>query len=244
MDFPRQGRVTGRHVSRVASLLVLLVLGLACPGGAALAQPAALSLNPAQGPPGTNVVATASGFTPGDTLTLIWSGNGAFLTNAMADANGNATIQITIPNSGNGQSQVQVQSRFGQTASATFTITAAQPAALALSPAQGPVGTSVTATASGFAPGDMLSLFVFPMTEPVATATADASGGARIPFAVPSVEAGGHDVSVQGRSGQRRARPSPSPRRVRPRPRPPPPRRWRRARRRPRAAPPPAPRRP
>jgi len=163
MDFARHGRVTVRHAGSVASMLLLFAVCLARPGGMAFAQPAAaVSLNPAQGRVGTNVVATASGFTPGDTLTLIWSGNGAFLANAMADANGNATIQITIPDSNNGQFQVQVQSRFGQAASATFTVTTAQAAALSLNPAQAAVGTNIVATASGFAPGEMLSLFVFP----------------------------------------------------------------------------------
>jgi hypothetical protein len=75
------------------------------------------------------------------------------------------------------------------------------PATLSLDPAQAPAGTNVVATVSGFPAGDVLSLFVFPITEPVATATADANGGARIPFTLPNVEAGAYDVGVQGRSG-------------------------------------------
>ncbi|MBV9327278.1 MAG: hypothetical protein JO352_26315, partial [Chloroflexi bacterium] len=47
----------------------------------------------------------------------------------------------------------------------------------------------------------MLSLFVFPITQPTATAAADASGNARITFTVPNVDNGGHQVSVQSPSG-------------------------------------------
>ena len=199
MDFPRQERGTVWRVGRVALLLVLLTVSLAHPGGAAFAQATALALNSAQGPVGTSVVATASGFAPGDTLSLFLFPMTEPVATATADASGGAQIPFAVPSLEAGAHLANVQSAAARSADATFTITAAE--ALALSPAQGPVGTSVAATASGFAPGDTLSLFVFPMTEPVATATADASGGAQIPFAVPNLAVGAHEANLQSAAG-------------------------------------------
>ncbi|MBV9603150.1 MAG: hypothetical protein JOZ87_40790 [Chloroflexi bacterium] len=200
-------------MSRIALMLVLLVSGVASPGGTALGQVApAMSLNPAQGAVGTSVTATASGFAPGEMLSVFVFPMTEPVTTATADANGGARIAFTVPNLGPaaaGAHQVSVQGSSGTAASATFTVTGgSQPVApaMSLSPTQGAVGTSVTATASGFAAGETLSLFVFPVgglapQQPLATATADANGGARIAFTVPNVEAGGQQVLVASPSG-------------------------------------------
>src|SRR5215813_5070778 len=125
-------------------------MGFGRPGGTALAQPGcigapmcAVSLNPAQGPVGTSVVATASGFAPGDTLSLYFDPIITPQTTATADANGGARIPFNVPNLpgiGTGARTVTVQGTPSQitTSGVTFTITAA--AALELNPAQGPVG--------------------------------------------------------------------------------------------------------
>ena len=199
-----------RHwpASRIALMLVLLVTGVASPGGTALGQAApALSLNPTQGAVGASVTATASGFAPGDRLSLFVFPMTKPVATATADASGGARIAFTVPEIGPGAAgahEVAVESPSGPYADATFTITGgSKPLAptVSLSQTQGAVGASVTATASGFVPGTRLSLFVseiggFVPKEPLATATADANGGARIAFTVPNIEAGWYQVTV------------------------------------------------
>jgi hypothetical protein len=154
-----------------------------------------LSLSSQEGPPGTSVTATGTGFQPGETVQVFF--NGAQVGTPVADTTGSFRATFTIPTLPNGNYQADAKGQSsGDTASAPFTVGGAS---VVLSVTSGPVGTNVTATGSGFAPG--ASVHVLFADSVVDTQTADTNGGVTSNFAIPRVVVGNYLVVMSVLNG-------------------------------------------
>jgi hypothetical protein len=127
------------------------------------AGPAAITLSVPQGEPSTNISITATGFTPGETVQMLF--NGASIGTPTADTNGTVTVPFTIPNLSAGTYVAEAHGQTsGYAANASFTVlaasataeptTAATPAATAQPTAQPTASPSPAAAgaAAGTAP--------------------------------------------------------------------------------------------
>jgi len=169
----------------------------------------ALAASPAQALPGARLVALASGFPPGGTLTLSW--DGATLAQATADDSGGARLDATLPATGPGAAagphEVRVGGPTHTTASAPVTVL--DPAqvyhpALALDAAQGQRGAHVALAATGFAPGQDVRFYWDRVGGPdLGTVRADTSGNADHTITIGqgfSVTDGAHRLYAAGSS--------------------------------------------
>jgi hypothetical protein len=154
-----------------------------------------LSLSSQDGPPGTSVTATGTGFQPGETVQVFF--NGAQVGTPLADTTGTFRTTFTIPSLPNGSYQADAKGQSsGDTASAPFTVGGAS---VMLSASSGPVGTNLTATGSGFAPGTSVRvLFADALVD---TQTANTNGSVTSNFAIPRVVAGNYLVTMTVQNG-------------------------------------------
>src|SRR5215831_1248050 len=154
-----------------------------------------LALSSQQGPPGTSVTATGTGFRPGETVQVFF--NGAQVGAPVADTAGMFNATFTIPNLANGNYQVDAKGQTsGDTASAPFTVGGAS---VTLNTYSGPVGTNLTATGSGFPAGDTVRVvFAGSLLD---TQTANTTGSVTSNFAIPRVASGVYLVVMNGRTG-------------------------------------------
>lgn len=108
-----------------------------------------LTLNPTTGPKGTSVTMTGSGWVPLATVTLTFVGATNTQLTTIPDANGNIAAAMNVPaDAARGPNQVTAADGKGNAAlAATFTVPGA---AISVSPAEGPVTTSVAITGTGF----------------------------------------------------------------------------------------------
>jgi hypothetical protein len=89
-----------RHLGLAATgaVLLALVVPVATGSSEALAQASSVTISPAQGPPGTEVTATGSGWTPGDTIQARWNTlNGATVGSATVNNSGGFTLPFAVP---------------------------------------------------------------------------------------------------------------------------------------------------
>jgi hypothetical protein len=117
-----------------------------------------ISLNPKQGPPGTEVTVTGSGFGPNYYVPIELGESPSALATAHVNDNRAFTTHLTIPAStAAGKLRVSANIKNGGSADAYFTVTAASAsqqgqASITITPANGPPGTMITADGSGFIP--------------------------------------------------------------------------------------------
>jgi hypothetical protein len=152
-----------------------------------------LTLTTQQGPPGTSVGASGTNFAPGDTVQLLF--NGAQVDSQQSDTTGLVNFEFSVPQLANGQYPVLATGRTRGSASVNFTISGTS---LRLSEQQGPPGNSVTATGTGFQPGESVQIFF--NGAQVGTATADTTGTFKQPFNVPTVANGNYQVDAKGQT--------------------------------------------
>lgn len=125
------------------------------PGGASasgtftVTVPPAIVVTPGQGPIGTSVTISGSDFAPSTTVSLLFGGvkvsSGGAPTISVGSS-GSFSCTVTVP-SGTTTASVSATDSNGQSASAPFTVTTP---AITLSAPQGPAGTTVTVSGSGF----------------------------------------------------------------------------------------------
>jgi hypothetical protein len=184
-------------------VIVSLILGalLMAPIGASAqtATPvpsAALSLSESSGQAGSNVTANGVGFRPSETVNVTF--NGQDVGQPVAADNGTFNLSFTVPTLVPATYGVLAVGRAsGATASAAYRIRLG-PATLSYDPAQAPPGTSVTATGTGFQPGETVQLsFNGPV---VGTATADTSGNVSIAFKMPDLAPGQYGSTATGQT--------------------------------------------
>jgi YVTN family beta-propeller protein len=151
-----------------------------------------ISLSPIQGPAGTAVTVSGSGFTPGGTITFTYDGSPITTTpgTVLANSTGNIPAGVTFLSTGTAGSKNVIatdtaSSQLSNTA--TFTVTVPT---ISLSPIQGPVGTTVTISGSGFTPGGTIT-FTYdgsPLTTSPSTVLANSTGN--IPAGVTFLSTG------------------------------------------------------
>jgi hypothetical protein len=152
-----------------------------------------LTLSPQQGPPNTSVGATGTNFAPGDSVQLLF--NGVQVDAQQADTTGLVNFEFSVPTLANGQYPVLATGRTRGSASVNFTISGTS---VALSSQQGPPGTSVTATGTGFQPGETVNVTFNNVA--VGNPVADPSGTFRVTFNIPQIAAGNYQVDARGQT--------------------------------------------
>lgn len=169
-------------------------------------QPTAISIAPSNGPPGTTVKVTGSGFDAGELVNLYWnctagSCSGTPLDSESASATGTFTGSITVPGATNGSFSVGAQGgTSGLFAAAPFTVNPV----LTISPTKGNPGTSVTVSGVGYVPGETVSIYggckVAPCSGPLLAATsADTAGNiSGVSITIPSAGVGTYPIAGQG----------------------------------------------
>lgn len=190
-----------------------------------------VTVSPSSGPPGTAISLTATGFLPGERVAQVWGDSvlaGAWGT---ADDAGTAVIDRNVPNVAGGEVTLHVVGRTsGRTASVPFTVISPSPSpspspsaspspspsaspspspssspVVTVEPTSGAPGTSITLTATGFAPGEQVAQHWGDAKLAGAWANADSSGTAIIVRNVPNVAAGNVSLRVIGSTSDRTA---------------------------------------
>jgi hypothetical protein len=160
---------------------------------------ASISLTSSQGKVGATLTANMQGYSPNEVIAVTF--DAAPLGSATADATGNASLSFSVPAAAAGAHSV-VGAGVTNSATATYTVIPG----VTLSTTTGNVGTTVTATFTGYGAADAITLnwhktsvSIVPLSTVPATITADAHGGATATFVVPDATNGPH--TVQGVAG-------------------------------------------
>ncbi len=140
-----------------------------------------LSVKPASGPTGTVVHFVGRGFAANSAVTVSSSLGAACGPPTSTATNGTFVCAYTLPQGQAGPYTFTATDAQSDSATATFTLAAA----LTVSPSRGPVGTLVTFTGAGFAPGHLVN--VTWAKGLACTGTASASGGFSCSVTIPSV---------------------------------------------------------
>jgi uncharacterized repeat protein (TIGR01451 family) len=167
-----------RRLARIVAcvLLILTSLPLAIRPKTAFAQQEAISINPTQGPPGTNVTVTGTGWQPGWTVPIGTDLSPTPLVTAIADSSGTFSISITIPSSAPaGQLRIWAVIGNGGSADAWFTVTTNAPT-VTVQKVWTADGNNTAKTV--FAPGDAIHYMVQVNSTDNTTVTATVGFGA------------------------------------------------------------------
>ena len=162
-----------------------------------------LALAPVSGPPGTQLTASAVGYQAFEKVNFYWNGSTTPFASPATNPYGYTGIfPFTVP-AGTVPGTYTIQGVGSKSKiSITSTFTAVAPSS-SLSSTTGPVGTSVTVTGAGYAPGETVNVqwnYSGPGTgTTVATTTANAySGVFTASFNVPTATTGSYPIAVAG----------------------------------------------
>ena len=149
-----------------------------------------MSISLTTGKPGDQVTLTASGFASGASVVITF--NNTQVKTATVGTNGNLNETFTVPAVAEGTYEVKVTVN-GISRTANFT-TQSQ---VNFSPANGPVGTQVSVSGTGFGPNKPLTLTFDGSAVPGSTGlTVNAEGAFNIAFDVPPIAAGSYTISI------------------------------------------------
>lgn len=162
----------------------------------------AITLSPSAGPGGTVVTVYGTGFqaTDANTIALTWD-TSTDLTPTMVpnpvpvDANGSWTAQFTVPAGVTGGTHTVAAAGGTTTTPATASYSGIS---LAITPATGPVGTTVTTTGTGFGASETGIAVTWDGTVVSGTVTAGTAGTWTTTFPVPTASSGTHTVDARG----------------------------------------------
>ncbi|MDD5288052.1 MAG: hypothetical protein PHY28_02930 [Dehalococcoidales bacterium] len=153
---------------------------------------AVMTIGPTTGSVDTNVAVTGKGFLANSNITITF--DGASVTTVPAsitsDADGGFVTNFKVPAGAAGNHTI-IASDTTNTISANFT---SSPAPANISPDSGPVGTSITATGSGFKANSKITITYNNVQ--AGTATTNAKGSFTATFAVPTSSMGAHDLVI------------------------------------------------
>ena len=145
-----------------------------------------LIINPDEGPPGTEVTVTGTGFGNRSDVTIYFDGDE--VETDRTSRYGSFTATFTVPALAPGKYDIEAEDDDDNTADADFTIIAAN---IGLNPTSGKVGTGLTVTGTGFT-GTVTIKY-----DGVTKATATASAGAfSATFNAPASASGAHTVAA------------------------------------------------
>jgi len=167
---------------------------------------ASLSISPTQGPTGTTVTLTGSGYAPSTGYAFCFGSSsaacpGGTSTTFTSTSGGAIPSGTTISSPASGNAYVDVsQGTAGLNFITSKAFTATTPS-ITLTPAQGPKGISVSVSGLGFSISTKIGTFTFNGAAPVQTCTAQttsASGAFSCTFTVPSSAAGIYTAVASG----------------------------------------------
>jgi hypothetical protein len=158
---------------------------------ASLSTTQSISINPKSGPADTEITITGGGFTPSKPVTVTFKGTTVTTTPATvtSDTSGNFTATIKAPKYAAGVYTISV-TQGSLTSNASFT----QTSTAGLSATSGAVGSTITASGSGYASGAKITLKYD--GNDLTSATADNNGSFSATFKVPAGPAGQHKIII------------------------------------------------
>jgi hypothetical protein len=161
--------------------------------------PATLAMSTNKANAGASVTANGSGFRPSETVDVTF--NGQAVGEPTVNGQGTFSLSFAVPDVAPGDYGVAATGRASNTkASTTFTV-AQGAATLEFSVKQAAAGDQIQMMVSGFQPGETVSVtFNGPV---VATATADTTGAATIPFTIPQLAPGTYTATATGDTSNR-----------------------------------------
>ena len=165
----------------------------------------ALTLSSTSGPVGSEITVEITGYRSGENVRIEWwdtSGSYTEVTTLTASADGSGTYQLTVPEATYSLHKVQAVGLQSQKkAYVNFIVQAA----VALSDEQGPAGTSLTVTLTGYQANKDVSVRWYTNSYSyyeIATGTTDAFGSATVTFDVPDdATPGDHKVDARNTVG-------------------------------------------
>jgi hypothetical protein len=165
--------------------------------GVSIETVSSLTVSPATGVPGIGVAASASGFTPFETVNLIaYASAPATIGTTTANASGVVNLEGHLPQTPFGACGLQAVGQSSDTVASG--IISVRPF-LSVSPSSGAVGQTVTVTGFGFAAGEEVGLAWPNPPTSLGSATANKNGTFSAQFAIPSgAPAGTDDVVARG----------------------------------------------
>jgi hypothetical protein len=140
-----------------------------------------ISLSPPIGPTGTNVALSGTGFDASDTSCTISGSNPSLIFSQTAGTISSGTVTgysfIVGPVSTGTYTVTLTCNPQGDSASATFTVTAASVPTIVVNPADGPLGTKVTLGGTGFSTKDNICQITSNITNLLLSPSCSVSGG-------------------------------------------------------------------
>lgn len=182
-----------RWLFRLSVVLILCLIGIALPTVVAQAECVSwgIELNPEHGPPGTEVEVSGHDFAKATPVDIYYGGT--LIVTGKTDRSGAFTLRFTVPERPRGP--YEVKATVGTTVALTyFNIDPG----LIVTPAQGPVGTSVTVEGKGFAKDEEDIELYFDGQLIESGIKADAKGSWETTFQIPQATRGEHKLDAQG----------------------------------------------
>ncbi|MGD0451800.1 MAG: hypothetical protein ABSA79_12195, partial [Candidatus Bathyarchaeia archaeon] len=155
-----------------------------------------LIITPTQGPNGTSVTASVTGFSANSNVNMIFGGAPLSTTPTpiTTDITGSFNNAIfAVPNSAAGSYFVNATDTHTNTDYATFTVVAST---ISLNPSSGIIGTTVTVSGSNFLPNLPLTVTYDGATVAMSTSTGSGAVPSGVTFSVPPSTFGSHAVRV------------------------------------------------
>lgn len=142
-----------------------------------------MTVTPSAGAPGSGLAASASGFTPLETVNLVaFASAPVAIGTAAADASGVVNVAAHLPQTAFGACGLQaVGQTSGRIASGIMTVRARLSASLTV----GAPGDAVTVTGFGFAAGEAVGVEWLNPDTPVGSGMANQNGTVSVQFAIP-----------------------------------------------------------
>jgi hypothetical protein len=151
---------------------------------------AAMTISPNTGPVDTNVTLTGKGFLASSPITITYDSANVTTTSSLtSNADGNVSISFKVPTGASGSHVITVSDG---THSISTNFTSLSTATV--SPTSGPVGTTITASGSGFRSSGKITITYNNIQ--AGTATASVNGSFSTTFPIPSSSTGAHSLVI------------------------------------------------
>ena len=180
------------------ALVISLLIGL-IPLMPAMAAPGQITLSPAQGPPGTTVTVTGTGYSPSSTAFYVWWGTTQIYATGTVNSTGYLTTTFAVPASiPRAQYTIKVTTNVDTTTtySAYFTVTPT----ISLSTTTGSVGDQITVYGFGFTASSSVIVYFDSVSQ--LTTTSTTYGAISATLTIPSCVRGSHTITAIGYSSE------------------------------------------
>ena len=180
----------------ISILIISLALLITTAESVHAATTPSISLSDSNGPPGTSVTVSGSGFTAGETEIYVVFDD-TTVDSDISTSSGSWSTTFTVPNSASGSHSIYAYGpTSGEVGPEYFDTTPI----ITLNKTEGAPGTSVTVTGAGFADDETSIKIIFDSTTIATGISAGSTGDWSSSFIVPASEAGTHKVKASGSS--------------------------------------------